>query len=300
MNRIGMKFLDKMYKNPVVVASGTYGYGKEYVDYYDPARLGGICSKGLTLHEKPGNEGNRIHEAPSGLLNSIGLENPGIVMFIEKYLKEMQQIDAVKIINVGGNTIDEYVKAMELLNDCELDLIELNISCPNVKEGGMAFGIKADCAAEVTSKAKKASRHKIMVKLSPNAENIIDIAKACEENGADALSLVNTFQAMKIDIYKRKPIFDNIYAGLSGPAIKPIALRMVNQVYKHVKIPIMGMGGITTWEDALEFIMAGATCIQIGTANFINPMTPIEIIKGLEEYCLGNNIANIGELIGIV
>jgi len=295
-----MKFLDKVYKNPVIVASGTYGYGKEYLNYYDPARLGGICSKGLTLHGKPGNEGIRIHEAPSGMLNSIGLENPGIIRFIEEYLKEMQEIDTVKIINVGGNTIDEYVKALELLNDCELDLIELNISCPNVKEGGMAFGIKADCAAEVTSKAKSASRHKIMVKLSPNAENIVDIAKACEDSGADALSLVNTFQGMAIDINKRKPVFDNVYAGLSGPAIKPIALRMVNQVYKNVKIPIMGMGGITTWKDALEFIMAGATCIQIGTANFINPMTPIEVIEGLQEYCRGNNLENISEMIGIV
>ncbi len=300
MNKVEMKFLDKMYKNPVVVASGTYGYGKEYLDYYNPSLLGGVCSKGLTLHGKPGNEGMRIHEAPSGMLNSIGLENPGIIRFIEEYLKEMQELDTVKIINVGGNTINEYVKAMELLNDCELDLIELNISCPNVKEGGMAFGIKADCAAEVTSKAKKASRHKIMVKLSPNAENIVDIAKACEDSGADALSLVNTFQAMAIDIYKRKPIFNNVYAGLSGPAIKPIALRMVNQVYKNVKIPIMGMGGIATWIDALEFMMAGATCIQIGTANFINPMTPIEIIKGLEDYCLGNNLENISEIVGII
>lgn len=300
MDRLEVQFTDKMFKNPVVVASGTYGYGKEYLDYYNPSVLGGVSSKGLTLHEKPGNDGIRIHEAPSGLLNSIGLENPGVVRFIDEYLKEMQELETVKIVNVGGNTIDEYVKAMELLNECELDLIELNISCPNVKEGGMAFGIKADCAAEVTRKVKKVSRHKIMVKLSPNAENIVDIAKACEDNGADALSLVNTFQAMAIDIVKRKPIFDNIYAGLSGPAIKPIALRMVNQVYKNVSIPIMGMGGITTWQDALEFIMAGSTCIQIGTANFIDPMTPIKVIEGLKEYCLGNNIENISELIGVV
>ncbi|MPW26869.1 dihydroorotate dehydrogenase [Alkalibaculum sp. M08DMB] len=300
MDRLKVKFIDRTFKNPVVVASGTYGYGKDYLDYYDPSLLGGICSKGITLHQKSGNKGIRICETPSGLLNSIGLENPGVSKFIDAYLKEMSAIDTVKIINVGGNTIDEYIKAMELLNDCELGLIELNISCPNVKEGGMAFGIKADSAAEVTSKVKKVSRHKIMVKLSPNAENIIDIAKACEDSGADALSLVNTFQAMAIDIVKKESVFENMYAGLSGPAIKPIALRMVNQVYKNVSIPIMGMGGITTWQDAVEFIMAGSSCIQIGTANFIDPMTPIKVIEGLKDYCLGNNIENISDLVGVI
>lgn len=300
MSRLETSFMDTVMKNPVVVASGTYGYGEEYVDYYDPALLGGICSKGITRYSKQGNDGIRLWEAPSGLLNSIGLENPGIEVFVEKHLKKMNLLNTVVIVNVGGNTIDEYVESVQILNNCDIDFIELNISCPNVKVGGMAFGIKAESAAEVVSKVRKTSRHKLMVKLSPNAENIVEMAKACEDSGADGLSLVNTFQGMAIDIYKKKAVFNNIYAGLSGPAIKPIALRMVHQVYKNVNIPIMGLGGISTWQDALEFIMAGATAIQIGTSNFVNPMTPIEIIQGLEKYCEENNVESIGELVGIV
>ncbi|WP_303859805.1 dihydroorotate dehydrogenase [Alkalibaculum bacchi] len=300
MSRLETTFMDTLLKNPVVVASGTYGYGEEYVDYYNPALLGGVCSKGITRYPKLGNDGIRLWETPSGLLNSIGLENPGIETFIEKHLKKMNLLNTAVIVNVGGNTIDEYLESVELLNDCNIDFIELNISCPNVKVGGMAFGIKAKSAAKVVSKVTNISKHKIMVKLSPNAENIVEMAKACEDNGADGLSLVNTFQGMAIDIHKKKAAFDNLYAGLSGPAIKPIALRMVHQVYKNVNIPIMGLGGISTWQDALEFIMAGATAIQIGTANFINPMTPIEIIRGLEEYCVKNDVESVGELVGIV
>lgn len=300
MNRLETKFMDTLMKNPVVAASGTYGYGEEYLDYYDSSLLGGISSKGITRYPKPGNEGIRLWETPSGLLNSIGLENPGIEVFIEQYLEKMNKLNTAVIVNVGGNTIDEYLESVELLNNCSIDFIELNISCPNVKVGGMAFGVKAESAAEVVSKVVRVSKQKIMVKLSPNAENIVEMARACEESGADGLSLVNTFQGMAIDIHKKKAVFDNLYAGLSGPAVKPIALRMVNQVYKNVNIPIMGLGGISTWQDALEFIMAGATAIQIGTANFINPMTPIEIVRGLEEYCVKNGVESIGELVGII
>lgn len=300
MSRLKTKFMNTVMKNPVVVASGTYGYGEEYVDYYDPVLLGGVCSKGITRYPKPGNDGIRLWETPSGLLNSIGLENPGIEVFIEKHLKKMNSLNTAVIVNIGGNTIDEYLESVELLNGCNIDFIELNISCPNVKVGGMAFGIKAESAAEVVSKVTNISKHKIMVKLSPNAENIVEMAKACEDSGADGLSLVNTFQGMAIDIHKKKAVFDNLYAGLSGPAIKPIALRMVHQVYKNVRIPIMGLGGISTWQDALEFIMAGATAIQIGTANFINPMMPIEVIQGLEKYCEENNVESIGEFVGVV
>ena len=300
MNRLETKFMDTLMKNPVVAASGTYGYGEEYLDYYDSSLLGGISSKGITRYPKPGNEGIRLWETPSGLLNSIGLENPGIEVFIEQYLEKMNKLNTAVIVNVGGNTIDEYLESVELLNNCSIDFIELNISCPNVKVGGMAFGVKAESAAEVVSKVVRVSKQKIMVKLSPNAENIVEMARACEESGADGLSLVNTFQGMAIDIHKKKAVFDNLYAGLSGPAVKPIALRMVNQVYKNVNIPIMGLGGISTWQDALEFIMAGATAIQIGTANFINPMTPIEIVRGLEGYCVKNGVESIGELVGII
>lgn len=300
MSRLESQFAGKGFKNPVLVASGTYGYGREYIDYYDPKLLGGICSKGITLNSKKGNGGIRIHEVHGGMLNSIGLENPGVEEFIRKHLDYMNSLDTVALVNLGGNTIDEYLKGVRLLNSCELDFIELNISCPNVKEGGMAFGIKAKDAKEVVSKVKRESLHKVIVKLSPNAEDIVDMAKTCEDSGADGLSLVNTFQAMAIDIYKRKPVFNNVYAGLSGPAIKPIALRMVHQVYKSVNIPIMGMGGITTWQDAVEFIMAGARCVQIGTGNFIDPMTPVRVIEGLERFCQDNNVENIGELVGII
>ncbi|MFZ7132357.1 MAG: dihydroorotate dehydrogenase [Eubacteriales bacterium] len=300
MNRLQTKFLELIMKNPVVTASGTYGFGLEYTKYYDPSLLGGICSKGITLHKKMGNSGIRIHETDSGLMNSIGLENPGMEAFLHGLLQEMEKIDTVTIVNVGGNTLQEYIEAIEKLNDYDIPIIELNISCPNVKDGGMAFGIQAQSAGSITNAIKKVSRHKIMVKLSPNAENISDAAKACEDNGADALSLVNTFQGMVIDIDKRRPIFHHGYAGLSGPAIKPIALRMVHQVSKAVTIPIMGMGGIVSWQDALEFIMAGATCVSIGTGNFIEPMSPMKVIEGLNAYCIGHNIDNISELIGVI
>lgn len=288
------------FKNPVMTASGTFGFGEEYSELYDISKLGGICSKGLTFNKREGNYGIRIKETTAGMLNSVGLQNPGIDKFIEVELPKMKKFDTNIIANVGGATVEEYIGIIEKLNDKEVDIIELNISCPNVKHGGMALGIKSDVAFEAVKRVKAICKKPLMVKLSPNAENIVEMAQSCEQAGADALSLVNTFQGMAIDYKKRKAIFDNVYAGFSGPAIKPIALRMVHQVAKACNVPIIGLGGITTWEDAIEFIMAGATGIQIGTANFMNPMVAVEIIEGMNEFLIKENIKNIEEIRGIV
>lgn len=288
------------FKNPVMTASGTFGFGEEYSELYDISKLGGICSKGLTFNKREGNYGIRIKETTAGMLNSVGLQNPGIDKFIEVELPKMKKFDTNIIANVGGATVEEYIEIIERLNDKEVDIIELNISCPNVKRGGMALGIKSDVAFEAVKRVKAICKKPLMVKLSPNAENIVEMAQSCEQAGADALSLVNTFQGMAIDYKKRKAIFDNVYAGFSGPAIKPIALRMVHQVAKACNVPIIGLGGITTWEDAIEFIMAGATGIQIGTANFMNPMVAVEIIQGMNEFLIKENIKNIEEIRGIV
>ena len=242
----------------------------------------------------------RVCETPSGMMNSVGLENPGIKGFIENELQFFKTLDTVRIANVGGGTLQDYIEAVKMLNEQDIDMIELNISCPNVKAGGMAFGIKNEVAREVVREVRKITTLPLIVKLSPNAEDIVGMAKVCEEEGADGISLVNTFKAMAIDINKKKPVFENIYAGLSGPAIKPIALRMVHEVCKNVSIPVMGMGGITTWQDAIEFIMAGATCIQVGTANFMNPKIGLEIIKGIEEYMDREGIESLEEIRGII
>lgn len=298
--RLETKFNDILFKNPVIPASGTFGFGREFEAYYDLARLGGLCSKGLTLEPKPGNKGIRLWETPAGLMNSIGLENPGIDAFIETQWPHLKEIDTVTIVNVGGKDEESYLSAIEKLNDIDIKLIELNISCPNVKAGGMAYGIKAETAADITKKVVNISRHPIMVKLSPNGEAVADIAKACEEAGAKGISLINTLLGMAIDIKKKVIVFDNLYAGLSGPAVKPIALRMTHQVCKAVSVPVMAMGGISSWEDAVEFIMAGATCIQTGTINFVDPMASINIIDGLEAYCEREGLNNIGAIRGIV
>lgn len=299
-NRLKVDFAGVEFKNPVILASGTCGFGREYNEIFDIEKLGGISSKGLTLNPKSGNDGIRIWETPSGIMNSVGLENPGVKGFIEKDLDWVNSLDLVNVVNLGGNTIEDYLKGVELLNDQKLDILELNISCPNVKHGGMAFGTNTSLAREVVREIRKVCKHKLVIKLSPNAENIVDIAKACEEEGADGISLVNTFLALAIDINKRKPVFNNGYAGLSGPAIKPIALRMVNQVSKAVSIPVMGMGGITTWQDAIEFIMAGATTIQIGTASFMRPNISLDIIDGMEKYMEENNVESLDEIRGII
>ncbi len=300
MANLNVNFGNIRFKNPLIMASGTFGFGKEYGKIYDIEKLGGISSKGLTLEKRDGNKGMRVYETPSGMINSVGLENPGVKGFIENELPFFKQLNTIKIVNLGGGTLDDYIKGVELLNEQDIDIIELNISCPNVKAGGMAFGIKSEVAREVVRLVRSKTNLPLIVKLSPNAEDIVDMAKACEEEGADGISLVNTFKAMAIDLNKKKPVFENIYAGLSGPAIKPIALRMVHEVCKVVNIPVMGMGGITTWQDAIEFIMAGATCVQVGTANFINPKIGLDIITGIEDYMEREGIQSLDEIRGII
>lgn len=288
------------FKNPVIAASGTFGFGEEYKDFYDVGILGGISSKGLTINPKDGNEGIRVYETPSGMMNSVGLQNPGIDHFIECELKKMKKLNTNVIVNVGGGCMEDYEEAIIKLNNTDIDMIELNISCPNVKSGGMAFGIKSEVAYDVVSKIKSITNKPLMVKLSPNAENIVEMAVKCREAGADSLSLINTLKGLAIDINKKKPVFNNTYAGLSGPAIKPIALRMVHEVSKAVDIPVVGLGGISNWQDAIEFMMAGASAIQIGTVNFTNPMAGKEIIEGMENFLIKEGIKDINEIIGIV
>ena len=290
----------KELKNPIIMASGTFGFGREYNEIYDISVLGGVSSKGLTLEARPGNEGMRVHETPSGMMNSVGLENPGVEGFIEKELDNFSKLDLCRIVNLGGGCLEDYVKGAELLEGKDFDMIELNISCPNVKHGGMAYGIKSEVAREVVRAVKKATTKPLMVKLSPNAEDIVAMAIACQEEGADAISLVNTFKAMAIDIRNKKPVFNNVTAGLSGPAIKPIALRMVYEVAKAVTIPVVGMGGIMDANDVIEFIVAGATCVQVGTANFVNPRIGQDIIRDLNKYMDENNIASLDQIRGII
>jgi dihydroorotate dehydrogenase (NAD+) catalytic subunit len=262
--------------------------------------LGGISSKGLTINPREGNSGIRVWETASGMMNSVGLQNPGVKEFIAEELPEMKKLGNVVLANLGGATIEDYLEGILLLNNSEVDFIELNISCPNVKAGGMALGVKNEIAYEAVAACKAVCKKPLMVKLSPNAENIIEMAQACEKAGADSLSLVNTFKGFAIDIKKRKPVFDNIYAGLSGAAIKPIALRMVHEVCKNVSIPVVGIGGIYTVPDIIEFIMAGASAVQMGTVNFTNPMAGKELVEGIAEYFEKEGIQSIEEIKGIV
>lgn len=299
-NFLETNFNGIIFKNPVIPASGTFGFGQEYGEFYDLNRLGGLSTKGLTLESRSGNEGIRLWETPAGLMNSIGLENPGIDGFIKNEWPQLKKLDTVTIVNVGGKDEASYLEAIEKLNDLEIKLIELNISCPNVKAGGMAFGMKASMAEMITKKVVEASQHPIMVKLSPNAESIVDVAMACEAAGASGISLINTIQAMAVDYKNKRPVFNQVYAGLSGPAVKPIALRMTHQVCQAVSIPVMAMGGISDWKDALEFLMVGASCLQVGTINFNDPLAAIKIIDGLEAYCKGEKIKNISEIRGII
>ena len=300
MANLKVKFGKLEFKNPIVMASGTFGFGKEYNEIYSIEKLGGISSKGLTLEKRGGNNGMRVWETPSGMMNSVGLENPGVQGFIDNELQFFKELDTVRIANLGGGTLEDYVQGAKLLNNQPIDMIELNISCPNVKAGGMAFGIKNEVAREIVRAVRAVTDLPLVVKLSPNAEDIVGMAKVCEEEGADGVSLVNTFKAMAIDIHKRKPVFENIYAGLSGPAIKPIALRMVHEVCKNVNIPVMGMGGISNARDVIEFIMAGSTCVQIGTANFVNPKIGIEIIDEIESFMNEQGIESLDEIRGII
>ncbi|MFD1175722.1 dihydroorotate dehydrogenase [Paenibacillus puldeungensis] len=298
------------FKNPIVMASGTFGFGKEYGALYDINRLGGISGKGLTLHPKAGNDGVRVAETASGMLNSVGLENPGVEAFLREECTRWEKLDLARIVNLGGNTIQEYVEGARLIDEDAarrnragskaVDMIELNISCPNVKAGGMAYGIKTEVARDVVRQVREATTLPLVVKLSPNAEDITGMAVMCQEEGADGVSLINTFSAMKIDIHKRRSVFNNLYAGLSGPAIKPIALRMVHQVCKAVTIPVMGMGGISSAEDIIEFIMAGASVVQVGTYNFVNLRAGEQLVADLEDFMRKESIASLDEIRGIL
>ena len=288
--------------SPVIGASGTVGYGVEYEDLADFGLIGGISGKGLTLHGQYGNRGERLWETPSGLINSIGLQNPGVEHFIHVELPEMlalkRQYGTVAIANLGGHSEEEYVEGAALLDGSEVDIIELNISCPNVKEGGMAYGVKAEAAGAVVRMVREVCHKPLMVKLSPQAENIPDMCRAVEAAGADAISLTNTFQACAIDLEKRRPVFDNIFAGLSGPAVRPIALRMVWQAVGAVSIPVVGLGGIATGRDALEFIMAGAAAVQVGAANFANPRAMSAVAAEMAAWMDAHHVRTLDEIRG--
>ena len=286
-------------KNPVMTASGTFGYGEEFADFIDLSRLGGIIVKGTTLHHREGNPYPRMAETPSGMLNAVGLQNKGVDYFIEHIYPRIKDVDTNFLVNVSGSSIDDYVATAEKISALDrIPGIELNISCPNVKEGGMAFGTSCKSAAEVVRAVRKAYSKTLIVKLSPNVTDITEIARAVEAEGADAVSLINTLLGMAIDANRRRPILSTITGGLSGACVKPIALRMVWQTYHAVKIPIVGLGGIMNATDAIEFILAGASAIEIGTANFIDPQISVKIVDGIAEYLEKNNISSIQDLIG--
>lgn len=286
------------FKNPLIAASGTFGFGREYNEFYPISILGGISTKGTTLKPRLGNPTPRIAETPSGILNAVGLQNPGVEHFIEYDLPFLKQSGTKIIANVAGSSLSDYEQIGERLNGL-VDMIEMNISCPNVKEGGVAFGIKPQSVEEVTKRVKaKTPDTPLMVKLSPNVASISDNARAAETGGADCISLINTLTGMAIDLERRKPILANITGGMSGPAVKPIALRMVYEAVKAVNIPVIGLGGISNYRDVLEFMLVGARAVQVGTANFTNPMVMPEILAGLEEYMLKNGIEDINDIVG--
>lgn len=288
------------FKNPVMTASGTFGSGMEYGEFVDLNRLGAVVTKGVANVPWPGNPTPRVAETYGGMLNAIGLQNPGIDVFIERDIPFLKQYDTKIIVNVCGKSVEDYCEVVEKLGDQPVDMLEINVSCPNVKEGAIAFGQKADALYNITKEIKKYARQPIIMKLSPNVTDITEMAKAAEAAGADALSLINTLTGMKIDVHRRKFAIANKTGGLSGPAIKPVAVRMVYQVAHAVQIPIIGMGGIANAEDALEFILAGATAVSIGAMNFVNPYTTVETIDGIEAYMKRYGIEDIKELIGAV
>jgi dihydroorotate dehydrogenase (NAD+) catalytic subunit len=286
-------------KNPVTTASGTFGYGTEYADFMDIERLGGLFVKGTTIEPREGNPYPRMAETPAGMLNAVGLQNKGADNFIQSIYPKIKDLDTQVIVNVSGSSIDTYIACAEKIAMLEhVPAIELNISCPNVKKGGMTFGVTASGAAEVVNAVRKVYPKVLIVKLSPNVTDITEIAKAAESEGADAVSLINTLLGMAIDAYKRKPILSTLTGGLSGPCIKPIALRMVWQTFKAVKIPIIGLGGISNRDDAIEFLLAGATAIQVGTYNFIDPTASLKIIDGINQYCDQFGFKTVSELTG--
>ena len=288
------------FKNPVMTASGTFGSGMEYGDFVDLNRLGAVVTKGVANVLWPGNPTPRVAEVYGGMLNAIGLQNPGIDVFLKRDIPFLQHYDTKIIVNVCGKTVEDYLEVVEKLNDSAADMLEINVSCPNVKEGAIAFGQKADCLFDITSKIKNEARKPIIMKLSPNVTDITEMAKAAEAAGADAISLINTITGMKIDIHKRTFALANRTGGMSGPAIKPVAVRMVYQASHAVKIPVIGMGGIATAEDAIEFLLAGATAVSVGAVNFMNPYATVEIIEGIEQYMTKYGVEDIQELIGAV
>lgn len=293
VNIAGMKL-----KNPVIAASGTFGFGKEYSKFFDLNKLGGISVKGLTLEPRKGNEPPRIAETPGGILNSVGLQNPGVHAFIRDEIPFLREFDTAVIANVAGNTVDDYRAIVEILSDADIDAIELNVSCPNVKEGCLLFGSTAAGVFDVTDAVRKVCKKPLIVKLSPNVTDITEIARAAEAAGADCISLINTILGMSIDVEKRKPVLANVMGGLSGPAVKPVAVRMVYQTAKAVKVPIIGMGGISNGSDAIEFMLAGASAVMIGTAGFVNPNVWVDTIQGIEEYIKENGFDKAADLTG--
>ena len=301
MVNLGVNIGSLNLKNPVLTASGTFGYGEEFADFIDLNRLGGFVIKGTTINHREGNPYPRMAETPSGMLNAVGLQNKGVDYFIENIYPRIKDVDSHVIVNVSGATIDDYVAVCEKLAPLDkINAIEVNISCPNVKQGGMAFGTTCEGAAQVTKAVRKAFPKTIIIKLSPNVTDITEIARAVEAEGADSVSLINTLLGMAIDVERQRPYLSTITGGLSGPAVRPVAVRMVWQVAKTVNIPVIGLGGIMNGRDAIEFMLAGASAIQVGTANFVDPSVTMKIIDYMEDYCLRHGVKDINEIVGMI
>ena len=300
MADLSVKVAGVSFNNPLIAASGTFGFGREYGEFYPLSKLGGISCKGITLKRRDGNPPPRIAETPSGILNAVGLQNPGVDVFIQDDLPWLKQQGTVVIANIAGNTVEEYCMMAEKLSETDTDMIELNISCPNVKQGGAAFGTSCEMAAEVTKKVREATKKPLVVKLSPNVTSIVDIAKSVESAGADAVSLINTLLGMRIDIKTRRPILHNNVGGLSGPAVFPVAVRMVWQVANAVNIPVIGMGGVSSGRDAIELMMAGASAVQVGAAIFTDPYAPVKIIDEMSDILDDMGVSSVRDIIGTV
>ncbi len=300
MADLSVKIAGVKFNNPLIAASGTFGFGREYGEFYPLEKFGGISCKGITLERRSGNPPPRIAETPSGILNAVGLQNPGVDVFIKDDLPWLKRQNTVVIANIAGNTQEEYCEMAEKLSDSDVDMIEMNISCPNVKSGGVQFGTSCESVGEITSAVRRHCKKPLIVKLSPNVTDISEIAKSAEAGGADAVSMINTITGMRIDINSRRPIIHNNTGGMSGPAVFPVAVRMVWQAANAINIPIIGMGGISTWQDAVEMLIAGASALQIGTILFSDPYAPIKINEGLNEYLDKNGIESITQLTGTI
>ena len=300
MADLSVKIAGVEFNNPLIAASGTFGFGREYGEFYPLENLGGISCKGITLKRRDGNPVPRVAETPSGMLNAVGLQNPGVDVFIKEDLPWLKQQNTVVIANIAGNTAEEYCEMAEKLSDTDIDMIELNISCPNVKSGGVQFGTSCESVGAITAAVRRHCTKPLIVKLSPNVTDIVSIAKSAEANGADAISMINTLTGMRIDINTRRPIIRNNTGGMSGPAIFPVAVRMVWQVASAVNIPIIGMGGISTWQDAVEMLIAGASALQIGTVFFSDPYAPIKINEGIKRFLDENGLKSVTELTGTI